>query len=365
MNGVRIRKTHRRNPKKKAEPLAEGRTGKRKGRKYTPEEIEFIKRRYNKLVQKGLDDTRISKEIEKKLGRSFHSIRNKIKSMRRGGELTKNPNKGKEEFSGGKVKLIKKRYFELVKDGLNDTEISIRIEEEVGRTARSILGKIKHMRKNGEIEENPNNISYFSEKEIELIKRRYNELVGKGLIDAEIDKEICRELSRKFGSVGMKLKSLRKNGEIGRNPNTIRYAQKEIKLIKRRYIELVKEGLNDLKIAKIIGNELRKDHLLISARISRMRKSGKLRSNPNNRKEYSDQDIELIKRRYLELVSQGLTNDSEIARRIGAELERKPRCVYDKINKLKKAGELADAEALREREDILGVAKALEEFGED
>ena len=74
--------------------------------------------------------------------------------------------------------------------------------------------------------------------------------------------------------------------------------------------------------------------------------------------------VELIKRRFVELVKQGL-NDANIAKRVAKELGRSASSVNSKIRQLKKSGEFADAEALREKQDILGVVQALEEFGDD
>ena len=72
----------------------------------------------------------------------------------------------------------------------------------------------------------------------------------------------------------------------------------------------------------------------------------------------------MIKRRCLELVKEGL-KDKQIARRIGRELGRSTGSVKEKIRRMKMAGEFNDIERIREKEDILGVVEALEEFGEE
>jgi len=212
--------------------------------------------------------------------------------------------------------------------------------------------------------------AYFV-NEIELVKKRYAELVKEGWNDAEIAKKIGEELAgRNSGSVIQKIITLRRNTEIRGNPNkqvTRSWTYEELKLIKTRYIELVKEGFNDNQIAKKLSEDLEgRSTDNIGHKIKKLRKKGELMENPNAQKikDYSQEEVELIKRRFVELVQKGLT-DKQIAREIAKELERSTGSVDHKIRKMRELGELADAEALRERQDILGVAEALEEFGED
>jgi len=308
MTSVRTRKTHRRGkPRKKVEPLDEGLAGKRKRRKYTDEEIEIIKRRYTELVQEGLSDRQIGKKIGEELGRSSGSVKNKIMKLRKNNKIEDNSNKKKIEkkLTSSELKLIKRRYVELLEEDLIDNQIARRIAKELGRSISSLKTRIRKMRKKGEIEENPNRQERkeFSENEIELIKRRYSELVEEGLNDRQVAKKISSELKRGLRVVEGKLKLLRKNKEIEENPSI---------------------GVNYL----------------------------------------SEEEVELIKRRYFEFLQEGL-DDFNIAKKIGEELGRNARSLANKIRQLKKSGEFADAEALREREDILGVAEALEEFGEE
>jgi len=305
MNSVRTRKTHAKRPRKKVEPLGEGLAGKKKRKKYTAGDIELIKRRYVELVEEGLNDTEIAKKIAEKLeGRGDKSVRGKMRKLRNSGEIRENPNKECTDYTDQEIELIKRRYIELVKQGLNDRKITKKISEKLERTADSVENKIQKLRNSGEISENPNKGRInFSEEELELIKRKYAGFVEKGLNDFQIAKEIAKELGRNIGSVDYRIRRMREDGELGVNPNkgTRHFSVEEIELIKRRYAELVKEGLND----------------------------------------------------------------AEIARRIGEELDRSAVSVEDKLRQLKKAGEFADVETLREREDILGVVQALEEFGEE
>jgi len=304
MNSVRTRKTHAKGkPRKKVEPLDEGIAGKRKGR-YDNEELNLVRKKYAELIQEGLNDNQIAKIICKLVCRRFHSV----------------------------------------------------------------LAKIREMRKKGELEENPNkrNRKEFSEEEIVLIKRKYTELVQEGLNDGQIARKISDELKREYPSLSEKIRKLRDGGTIGENPNkkkkTVTYSDEEIVLIKRRYLKLVKKGLNDTQISREIGKELKRHFGSVRNKIRQLKESGGIRKNPNKQREFSEEEVEIIKRRYAELVQEGL-NDKQIARIISEELEgRSVNSVKEKIRQMKMAGEFADAEALREREDILGVVEALEEF---
>jgi len=343
---------------------------KTKGR-LTDDEIELIKRRYAELVEEGLNDAEISKKIGKELGRSAGTVRARIKKMRKSSRIKENPNKKENrKFTGKEVELIKRGYAKLVGEGLNDTDIARKIANELDRDFGSVRDKIGRMRKDEEIDENPNMFDRkeFSDKENELIKRRYSELIKKGLSDRNIAKKIGKESRRNFGSVEQKIKKMRQDGTIGENPNNRinvgLFSEEEIILIKKRYVGLVQEGLNDIQIAKNIGSELGRSTYSINHKIREMRKGGEIEGNPNNRKIFDREEIELVKRRYAELAQEGL-NDVQISKVIGGELGRNEISVASKITRLKKSGEFADAEALREKQDILGVVKALEEFGEE
>jgi len=292
-------------PRKRLKPLAEGLAGKRKRRRYTPDEVRLIEKRYNELLGKGLNYEQIGEKIGKEIERSAGSVVNKIKQLRKAGEIGENPSKGKEKFSEEEIEFIKRRYAELVEKGLDDSEIGRRISKEMGRTINSVKRKIRHLRETEEIGKNPNKgVNYIREEEVELVKRRYAELVRKGLNNKEIAKKIAKELGRSLASIKYKLFKMRRNGELEENDNAQKF------------------------------------------------------------KKFSEEELELIKRRYAELVEEGLGN-RQIAKKIGGELGRSMGTVREKIRQIRKAGEFADAEALREKQDILGVVKALEEFGEE
>jgi len=148
MNSVRTRKTHRGRPRKKVEPLDEGRAGKR--RFFTDDENELIKRMHAKLVQNGLSDKQICKKIGKELGRSTGSVDQRIRRMRKDGEIRENPNKGRKDFSTEELRLIKRRYNKLVQKGLKNAEISRRIGKELGRSTGSLANKMRQLRRTGE-----------------------------------------------------------------------------------------------------------------------------------------------------------------------------------------------------------------------
>ena len=112
-----------------------------------------------------------------------------------------------------------------------------------------------------------------------------------------------------------------------------------------------------------IGKKIGRSADSIRRKIRLLRRTGEIEENTNNRKDYSSEEIEFIKKRYLELIQEGL-NDAEISKMICRELGRSAGSIGYKIRQLKRKREFADAEALRERQDILGVVEALEEFGE-
>jgi len=332
-------------------------------KEYTEKEVKLIKRRYDELVREGLNDKEISKKIAKELGRSAGSVEQKIKSIREGREIGKNPNKGLGYFTADDIELIKRRYDELVREGLNDSRISKRIGEEIERSASSVEKKIENFRKDKAIRENPNNRKKYTKEEIQLIKRRYSELVQEGRNDNQIGKKIGNELDRSISSVKIKILKLKENKEIEENPNkgAKPFSEEEIQLIKKRRAEFIERGLKDEQISEKIGKELGRSASSVGYKIRELRKNKEIEENPNMQKIFSEEEIELIKRRYAELVVEGL-DDFNIAKRIAKKLGRSTGSVDQKIRQLKRNEELADAEALREKQDILGVVRALEEF---
>ena len=329
-------------PRKKVEPLDEGMVRKRKWSRYTADDIKLIKKRYYELVQEGLNDADISRRIGKELGRSAGSVEQKIKGIRKNWKVGENPNNQKE-YTEEEVELIKRRYNELVGKGLNDAQIARRIIEGIDRSAASISQKLREMRESEEIGENPNNQKEYTEEEIKLIKRRYDELVREGFNDAQIARRIGKEIGRSRYSIASKIKKMREKGEIEKNPNNIKdFSEEEIKLIKRRYTELVEEGLEDFRIFKRISKEIGRNKHSVINKIRKMREKGEVEENPNkDRERYTNDKIELIKRRYAELVEEGF-NDAEIARMIAEEVERNVRSVERKMRELREKKEIGN-----------------------
>ena len=81
----------------------------KKRRRYTEEEVELIKRRYSELLVNGLNDWQISKIIGKEIGRSAGSVSSKIIKISEKRD-GENPKKGSRYFSDKDVEFIKRRY---------------------------------------------------------------------------------------------------------------------------------------------------------------------------------------------------------------------------------------------------------------
>jgi len=340
-------------------------------RYFSDENIEFIKRRYLELVEEGLNDGQMARTIGRELGRSSGSIGQKLRRMRKDKIIGKNPNSRKQnrkEFSEEEIELIKIKHAELVKKGLGKWQIAKKIGKELNRSVGAVEQKIRRMTEKREIRENPNKErNVLSSKDIEFIKRRFVELVQEGLNDNQIGDRIGRELRIDSLTISSRIRRMRRNGELNENPNKgmRRFEKDEVAFIKRKYSELVKKGLNEKQIAEKISEELGRNIGSVREKINKLKEKGEIKENARlGRRNFSKEEIELVKKRYSELIKKGF-NDAEISRRIAGEITRSVGSVRMKINELKKAGELVDAESLRERQDILGVAEALEEFGED
>jgi transposase len=233
----------------------------------------------------GQQDRRISRILSEELQRSASSIDGKIRRLVRSGELLENPNK-QQDFTPEEIATIKRRRNELMGEGQQDTQISRILSEELQRSAGSINSKIRQLVRSGELLKNPNKTQDFTTDEIETIKRRRNELMGKGETDNHISAVISKELKRSAGSINNKIHRLVKSGELPKNPNKQTkqdFTPEEIETIKRRRNELMGEGQQDKQISRILSEELQRSASSINNKIRRLVKSGELQENPNKR----------------------------------------------------------------------------------
>ena len=240
------------------------------------------------------------------------------------------------KFTEAEVAHTKRRYMELIVKGKNNREIAIEIAKEMGREVASIMFKIGHLTKEGEIEKNPNQRrtapKRFTESEIEHIKKRHKELVAEDRNNWQIIKDIAKEMGRSRGSLWAKIGGLIEEGELEDNPNrriaaaTKRFTEPEIAYIKKKYRELVTEGRNNWQIAREIANSMNRSTNSIFDKIRRLIKKGEIGKNPNQKEMrergfFSEMsDVELIE------YAKKIITDNKISSRM--ELDEKDSGLY-------------------------------------
>jgi len=123
---------------------------------------------------------------------------------------------------------------------------------------------------------------FFSESDVNFIKQRWTELSSR-MNDRQITGEIAKEKGWKAGSVMGVICRLRKIREIGENPNkreTREFSSEEINYIKLRWIGLSVQGMNDWQIMKEIAKEKGWNAGSVWGVICRLRKIREIGENP-------------------------------------------------------------------------------------
>jgi hypothetical protein len=259
---------------------------KRERRSFTELEKKQIFKIRGELLKTGLNDSQIAREIQKRIGRKHNSIVCAITRCIQRGEIPINPNKIKD-FSDREVNLILRERKRLMVKGVSDKEIGMRISKRMKRTAPSVIGKISRLVKEGRIPHNPNTFRKFSEKEIKRIISRANELMKRGLVDWHIADILSKEMKKSKNSLDGKIKKLRREGKIKKNPNKkslVRFSREDITYIIRRRSDFIAKGLSDIEIARKIHSEKGFQIKTLRAKFREIVNRGKCEQNPHNKR---------------------------------------------------------------------------------
>jgi hypothetical protein len=236
---------------------------KRKRQSFTKGEIELMKRRRGELHAAGINDFQIGRQLAIEMGRSFPSIERKLHMLVRGGELGANKQKRIiRHFTDDEITQLCEQRNALFSENLTDMKIAKRISKNHDRHYVTIAGKIRELVATGVLQENPNASDYnsFSADEIAHIIKRHTELEAQGKSNNEISHIIGGELHRTGNSIYLKMRKLVWANHLKENRNKRAYndfTDDEVQYIKKRRAELVAQGHTDFAIARIITPEIK------------------------------------------------------------------------------------------------------------
>jgi hypothetical protein len=260
---------------------------KKKGRRFTEEELEYIKTRRNELLQQGLKDGTICETISKETDRSPETLKHAINKLISQGKVSKNKN-NLIPFSKDEKRYIQRKRKELVGEGLNDTEIAQKISKETRRSKNTILGFFKRLIRSKDLSINPNRktAKRFEAWEIVLVIKRREELEKEGDNDKQISEKVSKETERDPGSIRGLICRMVKQGKLKENKNKIiikKLSESELLFIKQKRNELIQEGRNDKQISEHIAKSLQRSPKTIRLAIDRSIKNNRFSQNPNKK----------------------------------------------------------------------------------
>jgi hypothetical protein len=252
----------------------------------------------------------ISRLLAGEMGRGANSVIIKIRKLVRAGRARENGNK-QAQFSDDELKRIIGTRKGLAAEGKTDGAISKVLAREIGRNANSIETKIRQLVGEGRIGENGNKQKDFSEKELELIIRRREELAAEGKNDSQISRVLAGKMERSAHSIEAKIKQMMETGRLGENGNKRKYfSNKEVELIIRRRGELAAGGKNDSQISRLLAGEMGLDAGSVEAKIRNLIGEGRLGKNVNIRHAkplgfYSEMDDDALVRYAQDYIRKG------------------------------------------------------------
>jgi len=348
-----------------------------KREKFKPHEISYIIKKWSELSSRGVYDSQIHIEIAKEKGWKARSIGDIIRRLRKNNEIGENPKKREvKRYGNEEISFIKQRWIDFSSRGMKDEQISRVIAKEKGWKIVSIGCIIKRLRKNKEIDENPNKQEQFASEEINFIKQRWIELSAKGMKDPQISRVIAKEKGWKNVSIISIIKRLQKNKEIDENPNKQEkrvFSNWEINYIKQRWIDFSSRGMNDRQIHKEIAKEKGWKARSIGDIIRRLRKKKEIGDNPNKRdkREFSNDEIGFIKRKWIDLSKQGM-KDEKISKEIAKEKGWNAGSISGIVRRLRKNKDIGEnpnkvGAGTSQNELLSGLRQApeaMEKFGE-
>jgi predicted transcriptional regulator len=251
--------------------------------------VQTLMERREQLILEGRNDKQISKVIAQEMDLPESVVYRKILLMIRKNKVKRNKNKKQvRRFTKKEIDTITSRRPSMISDGLTDGAIAKTIAYELDRYNLSVVQKIKELVNRGVLSENPNKLDrdLYDEKDTSLIISLREDLAQQDLADHEIAEIIAKKMGRGLKSIRKKIQRLVERGVIEENKvkNKDFFSDKEIEKIRNRRDELIEEGLQDLKIAEIISEELSRSKPAIYAKILRLVGSGKFRKNPKMKK---------------------------------------------------------------------------------
>jgi hypothetical protein len=298
------------------------------------------------LASMCLSDEEIARRISEETGWSIESINSTCRTLVKKGKIQKNSKRtDQKKLSEIEIETeIKRRRNALIGEGMTDRAISIIIAEDLGRRTNAVFYRILNLLRKGSIKRNTNKrvTRNYSDNDIEIIIRKRKKLISEGVADAEIARIISKVLKRSAGTVKLKIHNLIKSGKLPKNPNSPKWWTKaeEEKLIKERN-RLLLEGLKDSQIAKKFADDFGLEKHSVDHKIYLLKKQKVLGENPNKRRNFSEQELELINRKRTEFISKGLC-DNKIARELTRYVCRNNNVLYCKIRQLVKKGEFEE-----------------------
>ncbi|MFQ7605742.1 MAG: helix-turn-helix domain containing protein [Enterococcus avium] len=170
---------------------------------WTSKEIQYVKK--NALLAETNEVLNV-KEIAKRLERTENSIRNKIYSLQRSGDLPA-VDKTKQRDASGRLFSLEedKRMLSMYKQGATCQEIG----QALGREETAITGRIYRLRKKGKIRTRKRTQWTEAEKQL-LIERVHFDETG----HVDNYEELMQLLSKGYQQIVAKVSRLRKEGQI-------------------------------------------------------------------------------------------------------------------------------------------------------
>ena len=334
---------------------------------FTIEDDAIIQSERPKLIEKGLTDGGISKELTTKFpGRSAGAIDSHIRRLVSKKKLNDNPNKqANVVFTIEENAIIQSERPKLIEKGLTDGEISKELTRNLpGRTVASINNQIRRLLSKKKLDENSNKKETveFTIEDDAIIQSERSKLIEKGLTDGGISKELTKNLlGRTASSIIQRISVLIDSKRLKENPHkqTSFSEEDNAKLISRRQKLIDNEHLNDGEVSRQLAPELKRTIHSIKSQIKRLIESNKLDENPyrQEHKEFSDEDNAKIKCGRQELIDKEHLTDFGISMRLALVIERSPGTIDSYIRNLIKVKQLKENPYKRHYKRIPGGAE--------
>ena len=232
---------------------------------------------WQSLSAEGNSDWRIANIIAKEHNISPRSVEGKIRRLRRAGQIGENPNKKAKKHRPRDLILATREN--MMAQGKSDGRIASEIAKATGAGVASLKTTISAMVRKGEIEPNPNNQVAADAKEYRQIRKRRKELQKLGLNDTSISKILAFESEiRNAEALRRMLWEMVRDKLLEKNSNQGNHEMEE--LILQRY-EMMESGMKESSIARQMARERGKQHHTMGMMIYRAVHMGGCRENPN------------------------------------------------------------------------------------